>query len=544
MANKKDFGLTIANLGTATNFVGDLLKKYKCTSRDHVQAELFTEETVVHWAKAAAAEDTFQIELRKRFKTITISLSYRGAPSNPLSPSGGDADEEFGFIGQNILIGLSTVTYSYENGCNVVAFNLREKGLNPVAAIGLALGSAIICGLSVNSFAPALQNFLPAAILDPLSNAFFGLLNAIVIPFLFVSVIASIFNMENIAQMKRIFRIVLGWFAGLTAMSGLITALAGIIYFPLQDGSVQGAGGGIWLQVAEMLFDIIPSNLFKSFLDNNTLQTIFLAALVGIAILTMKGRFPVLTRVITEFNLIFATLLDALCTLMPWVIFICIFNILLSGDGGTLLGSIGVVALICMCFVVIAVLGLISVAVIEKENLVEYVKTIGSVLLIAVTTASSSATFAPHTTIATTKQGIRDYLVKFTIPAGVLFLKPFSVPILFLMSIFTGGIYGINFGAADIVSMLLLCLIIAIAAPPVQGMGTFLFTVVFKKFGIPLEGLAMAASLYIFFDYLATTGDMLFINISMLHTEHWLREQDKRKGPDCRRRCLAAARRR
>jgi len=60
--------------------------------------------------------------------------------------------------------------------------------------------------------------------------------------------------------------------------------------------------------------------------------------------------------------------------------------------------------------------------------------------------------------------------------------------------------------------------------PPTQGMGPFLFTVVFKRFGIPLEGLAMAASLFILFDYLITTGNVFSINISMLHTEHRLRK--------------------
>lgn len=130
MAEKRDFRLEIANIENATNFVRDLLKQYGCcTSRDIVQAELFTEETMVYWAKAAAENDTFQIELQKRFKTIAISLSYRGAPSNPLARSDEDEDDEFRFIGQNILIGLSTVAYSYENGCNVVTFTLKEKEL-------------------------------------------------------------------------------------------------------------------------------------------------------------------------------------------------------------------------------------------------------------------------------------------------------------------------------------------------------------------------------------------------------------------------------
>jgi len=530
MKDKRDFRLEIASIESAGDYVRDILKQYKCTDRDMVRAQLFTEETMVYWTETANEGDILQINVRKRFKTISLSLSYRGAQSNPLAISDEEEDEtEFSFIGQNILIGLSTVTYSYENGYNVITFTLKEKGTNPVILIIFALAAAIICGLIVNRFAPSLGPGLSASILIPLSKAFFGLLNAIVIPFLFLSVIASIFNMENIAQMKRIFRILFSWFLGLTAMSAVIAVLAGMIYFPLQNGASTGVNEvNIWTQIAKMLFDIIPSNIFQSFLDGNTLQTIFLAVITGITMLVYKGRFPVISKVVSESNLIFSTLLDAICSLMPWVIFICIFDMLLSGDGRVLLSSIAVVVLICICFLLIVLLCLLSVALIEKQNPLQYIKTIGPVLLIALSTASSSATFAPHSMIASNKQGIRDYLANFSIPVGALFAKPFVVPVLLLMTLFVGNFYSLTFTAADVVSMVLLCVILSVAVPPVQGMGIFLFTIIFKRFTIPLEGLAMAASLFMLFDYLMTTGNVFSINISMLHTEQRLREKDKR----------------
>ena len=530
MKGKKDFRLEIASIESASDYVRDLLKQYKGTERDMVRAQLFTEETIVYWTEIADEGDIFQINARKRFKTISLSLSYRGAQSNPLAISDKEEDEaEFSFIGQNILIGLSTVTYSYENGYNVITFTLKEKGTNPVIFIIFALAAAIICGLIVNRFAPSLGPGLSTSILTPLSKAFFGLLNAIVIPFLFLSVIASIFNMENVAQMKRIFRILFSWFLGLTAMSAVIAVLAGMIYFPLQNGASTGVNEvNIWTQIAKMLFDIIPSNIFQSFLDGNTLQTIFLAVITGITMLVYKGRFPVISKVVSESNLIFSTLLDAICSLMPWVIFICIFDMLLSGDGRVLLSSIAVVVLICICFLLIILLCLLSVAFIEKQNPIQYIKTIGPVLLIALSTASSSATFAPHSMIASNKQGIRDYLANFSIPVGALFAKPFVVPVLLLMTLFVGNFYSVTFTMADVVSMVLLCIILSVAVPPIQGMGIFLFTIIFKRFTIPLEGLAMAASLFMLFDYLMTTGNVFSINISMLHTEQRLREKDKR----------------
>ncbi len=530
MNDKREFALEIKNIHSAVKHIRELLNQYKCTDRDIVRAQLFAEETVLYWAEQASTKDSFQIGLRKRFKTISLSLSYQGLPSNPLDLSmEAEDDAEFRFIGQNILIGLSNTSYRYENGHNVVTFTLREQGINPLVALALALSGAIICGLAANQLAPSLGASLGTAILTPLSNAFFGLLNAIVIPFLFVSVIASIFNMENLAQMKRIFRILFGWFLGFTVLAATISVEAGLLFFPLQSAGAAGVGGaGIWTQITAMVFDMVPSNIFKSFLEGNTLQTIFLAVLTGITMLIYKGRFPVITSVITESNLILSTLLDAICSLMPWVIFICIFNMLLSGDGKALLDSIGAVAVICLCFLILIIIGLLSVVVIEKQNPFKYLQTIAPVLMIAFSTASSSATLAPHTMTAIAKQGIRDYLVNFSIPMGALFAKPFVVVTLFLMTLFMGHFYGVAFSSADVVSMILLVTIMAIAVPPTLGMGTFLFTIMFKRFGIPLEGLAMATSLFMLLDYLITTGDIFSINVSMLHTEHQLRQIDKK----------------
>ncbi|HWQ75455.1 MAG TPA: cation:dicarboxylase symporter family transporter [Syntrophomonas sp.] len=527
MADKREFKLELASIEGATVFVGNLLQQYKCTDRDIVRAQLFTEETILYWAKAVPDNPTLHISLRKRFKTISLSLSYGGLPSNPLVlPDEEEAEAEFNFLSQNILIGLSNVSYAYENGHNVVVFTIKVPGINPVLFIFIALATAVASGLIINNFLPSISKGLSASLLTPLSNAFFGLLNAVVIPFLFMSVIASIFNMENLAQMKRVFRILFGWFTGITVIAAAISWLAGIIYFPLQNGAGGTGGSGAWSQIVAMFFDIIPSNIFQSFLSNNTLQIIFLAVITGIAMLTLKGRFPVVTNAINETNLILSTLMDAICSLMPWVIYICILDILLSKNTGSLVGAIGAIVIICACMLVLFLLCVLSVAFIEKKNPVTYLKTIGPVLLIALSTASSSATFAPHTMIAGNKQGIRDYLTNFSIPVGSLFSKPFLVPFLFILTLFLGSFYHVLFSPADLLSLALLCIILSVAVPPTQGMGTFLFTILFNRYGIPLEGLAMAATLFILFDYPVTSGDVLSINLSMLHTEHRLRKTE------------------
>ena len=98
------------------------------------------------------------------------------------------------------------------------------------------------------------------------------------------------------------------------------------------------------------------------------------------------------------------------------------------------------------------------------------------------------------------------------------------------MSLFVGNFYGISFGMADILSMALLCMIMSVAVPPTQGYGYLPFLQLYLKTGIPWRKVwAMAASLFILFDYLMTTGNVLSINISMLHTEHFLGKASQRE---------------
>lgn len=533
METKKILPLQLSSLDQANGFVAELLQKYKCPTSDNIKAQLFVEEAIVYWAEKAEANASFELSIQKRFRTITLTMNYWGNPENPLTLPETTDDEQADYrrIGQNILIGLSSVTYSYEKGCNNVSYTLKQKPLNPALTTTIALVGAIMTGLLFQAVAPALGKQLGSVILTPISSTFFGFLNAIVIPVLFFSAIGSIFNMDNLAQMKRIFRLLLTWSMAVILVAAAVSLVVAQLFLLGESGAaIQGGQSDLWNQIGVMVFGIIPTNIIKPFLDGNTLQIIFLAIISGIVMLTLKGRFPSITRVITEANLIFSTILDAVCALMPGVVFISILNMIISGEGTALLGAFRLIALILGAFWLIDLLMLLSLAVYEKISPLTYLKTVSPFLLIALSTASSSATFASHTATALKKQKIRDYLVHFSIPVGVLFNKPRIIPLLLLTSVFVGNIYGIAFSLPEMIPVVILCMILSVAVPPSPGMGAFLFTIVFNLLGIPIEGLALAVTIAIFMDYPATTGNVMTTNIGMVHTEHRLRAIEAKKS--------------
>ena len=534
METKKILPLRLASLDEANGFVEALLNHYKCPRSDNLKAQLFVEEAIVYWADQADDAASFELSIQKRFKTITLTLNYWGDPHNPLTLPEPSKDEEADYnrIGQNILFGLAAVTYSYEKGCNNVSYTLKQPPLNPALTTAVALVAAIIAGLGLQALAPELGKQLGSLILTPISATFFGFLNAIVIPVLFFSAVGSIVNMDNLAQMKRIFRLLLSWSMAMIIVAAAVSLVLAQLFLLGRGGSASaGSQADLWNQIGAMVFGIIPTNIIQPFIDGNTLQIMFLAIIGGIVMLTLKGRFPSITRIISEANLIFATILDAVCALMPAVVFISILNMMISGDGAALLGAFGLIALLLGSFLIIDLVMLLSVAITQKISPLTYLKSAAPFLLIALSTASSSATFASHTATALSKQKIRDYVVQFSIPVGVLFNKQDAIPMLLLTALFVGNIYGISFTLPDLIPVVILCMILSVAVPPSPGMGAFLFTIVFNLLGIPLEGLALAVTIAIFLDYPATASNVMTTNIGMLHTEARLRASELKKRP-------------
>ena len=244
METKKILPLQLSSLDEANVFVQELLQKYQCPKTDNIKAQLFVEEAIVYWAEQAQANASFELSIQKRFKTITLTLNYWGDPQNPLTLPETAADEEVDYhrIGQNILIGLSAVTYSYEKGCNNISYTLKQKPLNPALTTAIALVAAILTGLVFQAVAPDLGKQVGSSMLTPISTTFFGFLNAIVIPVLFFSAIGSIFNMDNLAQMKRIFRLLLTWILVIMLVAAAVSlAMAQLFLLGESGGTSQGA---------------------------------------------------------------------------------------------------------------------------------------------------------------------------------------------------------------------------------------------------------------------------------------------------------------
>jgi len=529
MPDYQTFALEKAHLAEILAHVREKLERYPLDKREIIQAELFAEEVLIRWMENHSNGQAVTIGVNKRFFTVTLSLAYKGYMLDPFTDEGPEEGEnEYTSIGRQILIGLSKGQYAYKNGWNKVSYTLKNQELSSVVPILIALGAALVTGFFFHHFFPATGSRVNAGVLFPLNQAFFTLLNAIAIPFLFISLVASMINVESVSQMKILSRTLFRWIVIFALLAAVIALVAGILYFPVKAGGRGMTGFNHFPPLGNLFRELIPSNIFSPFIESNSFQVIFLAVITGLTILFLKNRFSIFLKLVTEMHQFFSLLLDLLCSLMPIVVFSSLFSIQMSGEGRVLVDALGLIGMLVLCMLVFVSVGLLSVALIEKESPLRYLKKMGPVLLIALSTANSGATFIRHSNVAATKQGIRNYLIHFSIPVGALFSKPFMMIVVFLVTLFTGAYYHLAFGLSEFLYLLLISIVITIAVPPMPGLGIFLFTITLNRFGIPIEGLVMAVTLYTLLDYLLTAVNVFSVNLSMLHTEYRLRKKEGR----------------
>lgn len=121
-----------------------------------------------------------------------------------------------------------------------------------------------------------------------IGETFVGLLMLAVPPLVFTAIVVSIANLRNVTNAARLAVRTLMWFMITSLIAVCVGMGLGLLTNP-------GAGGGFdtsrakapedqgsWM---DFLTGIIPTNLVKSFTDVNVLQIVFLAVVIGVAVI-------------------------------------------------------------------------------------------------------------------------------------------------------------------------------------------------------------------------------------------------------------------
>lgn len=521
------YSFTNAQVNQACRQVEKALLAYGVDRREALRIRLTFEEVLLEYQENFGEEASFRVRCSSRFSAIRVEVTVPGAPFDPMAKAEDDAT-----VIRELLAGLGLApTWSHRKGKNNIVLLAKKKPLSGTVKMVGAIVLAVIAGMLLNFLPDGIRTGANDFILTPVMNAFMGLLSAISGPLVFLSVLGSICSMGNMETLGKIgsktIKVILLY---MTVISALMTVL-GSLFFHVEMGNGSASN---FSQILELIYDIIPSNLFEPFITGNALQLIFIAVIVGLAMLVLSSKVSGIFTLVEQLSSIVQTMMSGLSSMLPMLIFVIFAGMISNGNLGTILNSWKIMVIIMVLNVAYYGLNLLRISLVKKIPLALLFKKAWPTLLLSFTTASSAAAFPTTTRDAHSQFGIDKKLVDFGIPVGQVLFKPGFVSLMFAVAIGLAEFSGIPITLPWIVIAFITNLLVSFAIPPIPGGAMMGFSIVFAQLGVPMELLGVAIAINAIADFPGTacnvSGWQLTLidvadSLGMLDREVFLKEE-------------------
>ncbi len=506
----EQYNLTNEAIDKVSLALEETLGEWGVDARDLLKTRLALEETLLKYQEAFGAKTLFRKKCTRRLHRIRLEFSIPGEPLNPFD-TGEETESEI-LQGLMANMGIAPV-WQYRNGENLILFTPKKKRRSQMVSLALAVLLALLCGGLCRLLPEGAQAFLAQQLISPLFDRFMGLLSAIAGPMIFLSVAWGIYSIGDTATLGRIGKKMIGRFL---LMSVILTLLACLVirpFFTLEQGE-----GGLFdfSELFSMILDIVPGNFFTPFTEGNPLQIIFVAVLIGMAMLILGSKATVAAAFVEQSNYIVQLIMEAVSSFVPLFVFGSLLNMVLNNDFTVFLHTYKLpLAMLLGDLVVLAVYACL-VCIRRRVGPKVLLEKIMPTFLIALTTASSSAAFAENMDCCEKELGIDKKIVNFGVPLGQVIFMP-GVSILFLAVGFSmAEIYGVTVSPVWMAAALLIVIVLAVAAPPIPGGALTCYTILFVQLKIPMEAIAVTIALNVILEFVTTAVDLFCLQAELV----------------------------
>ena len=368
--------------------------------------------------------------------------------------------------------------------------------------------------------------------LKPIGEIFLKLLIMGAIPLVFFNLLAGLAAIGTIKSFGKI---------GLKVIIYYLISTALAITIGLTVMSFTKAGKGMSLtgevpdnigempEVGQLILEMVPSNIFRSFAEGELIQIVIFAILLGIVVLNLPEqkkewfqsgfeRLAELMRHLVEFILRASPL--GLGALMA-----ATFGEYGSQIAGALTLFIGSVYLAQVLMVVFYMLVLRFVGGISPAW---FLRTTSPLYATTVATCSSLASLAVSLDIAEKDMKLPKNVFSFTLPLGAQFNKDGTSIMLAGILIFTAQAVGLEFTIPQLVQIVLVGLLLSEGSTGIPGGGLVVAMLFAQAFNLPLEIVAIVGGIYRLIDMGNTTvncmGDMVATSVISKLEKVWAPE--------------------
>ncbi|RHX82321.1 dicarboxylate/amino acid:cation symporter [Leptospira yasudae] len=345
---------------------------------------------------------------------------------------------------------------------------------------------------------------------------FISLLQMIMIPLIFSSIILGICSAENIENVKKLGIRTLIYFV-LTTFIAVAIGISLALWLEPGKSTIQ-IKSALTSKVPsptdipaldkypELFMSFFPKNPFLSITQGEMLNVIVFSILIGIAILSVSKELskPILELLNSVFQ-ISMKIVNWAMTLTPFAVFGLMAKAI-SSIGAELLITLGVymstVLLGLLCVIGVYSIILIFVA---RRNPIEFFSKIAGLQLLAFSTSSSAAVMPVSIRTATENLKVKKNIAEFIIPVGATINMDGTALYQAVATIFLAQYYGIDLAPTQLIFLLFATVGASIGTPSTPGIGIVILATILAGLGIPTEGIGIILGVDRFLDMCRTT---------------------------------------
>lgn len=340
-----------------------------------------------------------------------------------------------------------------------------------------------------------------AAILNPLGTILTRLLTMVVAPMVLCLLVVAAADVGDGKKLGRMgvktvaaflistaFAIVVGLFFANLFHVGTGVDLSGTV--PAVKKSTQD------VSLIGTLVNIIPSNPFQSLAQQNLLQIIFFALILGFCLMKMGSKGEPLLNIFRVGKEVMGDLTNRVLEFTPYGVF---------GLMATVVGKNGSAIMIpyLKCIAALYLSGFLYVIIIQAGVMgglighispLRFLRTMKEAMAFVFATCSSVATI-PINLKCTKNLGVDEDTANFIIPFGAVMNMNGTAIYEAVAVVFTAEIFGIHLSATDQLMVMVSATLAAIGTAGIPGSGLVMLTIVLSAAHLPMEAIGLLAGI-------------------------------------------------
>jgi len=337
------------------------------------------------------------------------------------------------------------------------------------------------------------------AIIKPLGDIFIRLLQMLIVPLAFLSIVSGITKLEDIKMLRAIGSKILSIYVLTTLLATLIGVVTALIIKP-GKGEEGLLGKALDIERTEFSFmdNIVqwfPSNVFQSMAETNMLQIIIFAIFAGVAMVLLGDKVKKMKSLVHEGADLMIKIAEIVISFAPYGIMALIANVV-GTLGLDILIEVGkyVLSAFIGFIIILLVVYPILLKIFGKTSPTFFYKQISPAMLVACSTTSSSATLPASMEVAREGLKIPENIYGFTLPLGATLNMNGLASTLGVLAVFASNLYGLPITFSTILQTAFLGVVLAMGCAGVKGADVVTASLLLSTLGLPLSIIPIIAA--------------------------------------------------